>query len=461
MLQRVVGAFANLIEIVFIIYLMKCIWNKKLIFKDIIVCISMYVPCLILDCFDNWKMYVVKNLYLLFVFSLYLTRHKLAVKLYMPLVCILLSAYEILKILTSVVSILIVSFVFRESFWVRITSTLLTFVFIGIIVWSLGKTIRNKVRDVEKLISKKYNSYFIYILIVGIKIPFLYTDIAENKTMKAMAIVAICCTVIFFIISRIEKHNAEKERAIIEENNKILSTKLHKSQEILPAMVQVFSHVVEKGGTEMEGQEARKLLEEVSDLYGQQLKENCKEDLQLKNFCSTGLKLLDEQLKVYQMEARDRNVNLDIFVQTPIHDIIKRNAINQLKLQRAVGDMVRNSFRALERVEDKCEANSHILLIIGCKHEDVLEVAVVDNGENFPLHVIEAFGRRGVTTGGTGNGLADLVEFADETGASICVEEFAWETSSFTKKVAIIFDNRKWNCFKSVRKMYVKNVFWN
>ena len=461
MLQRVVGAFANLIEIVFIIYLMKCIWNKKLIFKDIIVCISMYVPCLILDCFDNWKMYVVKNLYLLFVFSLYLTRHKLAVKLYMPLVCILLSAYEILKILTSVVSILIVSFVFRESFWVRITSTLLIFVFIGIIVWSLGKTIRNKVRDVEKLISKKYNSYFIYILIVGIKIPFLYTDIAENKTMKAMAIVAICCTVIFFIISRIEKHNAEKERAIIEENNKILSTKLHKSQEILPAMVQVFSHVVEKGGTEMEGQEARKLLEEVSDLYGQQLKENCKEDLQLKNFCSTGLKLLDEQLKVYQMEARDRNVNLDIFVQTPIHDIIKRNAINQLKLQRAVGDMVRNSFRALERVEDKCEANSHILLIIGCKHEDVLEVAVVDNGENFPLHVIEAFGRRGVTTGGTGNGLADLVEFADETGASICVEEFAWETSSFTKKVAIIFDNRRWNCFKSVRKMYVKNVFWN
>ena len=226
-------------------------------------------------------------------------------------------------------------------------------------------------------------------------------------------------------------------------------------------MVQVLSNVTENGGTEMEEQEAHKLLEEVSDLYGQQLKENSKEDLQLKNFCSTGLKLLDEQLKVYQMEALDRNVNLDIFVQAPINGIMKKDNIDQLKLQRAVGDLIRNAFRVMEREDKKCRAKGHILLIIGCQYEGILEIAVVDNGAEFPLHVIQAFGRRGVTTGGTGNGLADLVEFADETKASIRVDEFAWETSSFTKKISIIFDKQRMNYFNSSRRELIESSFWN
>ncbi len=250
------------------------------------------------------------------------------------------------------------------------------------------------------------------------------------------------------------------ERAKMEENNKNLSSKLHKSQEILPAVVQVLSNVTESSGKEMEEQETQKLLNEMTDLFGQQLKENSKEDLQLKNFCSTGLKILDQRLKVYQMEAIDRRVNLDIYVQAPINDIIKRDDIDQLKLQRAVGDLVRNAFRAVESEDKKCRANKHILLIIGCKYEGILEVAVVDNGTEFPLHVIEAFGKRGVTTGGTGNGIADLVEFADEVGASISVDEFDGRTSLFTKKVSIIFDKQRKNNFNSARMESVGSSFW-
>ena len=53
------------------------------------------------------------------------------------------------------------------------------------------------------------------------------------------------------------------------------------------------------------------------------------------------------------------------------------------------------------------------------------------------------------------------MEFAEEAKASICVEEFAWETSSFTKKVAIIFDKQRNNYFNSPRRAHVKNAFWN
>ena len=303
-------------------------------------------------------------------------------------------------------------------------------------------------------------AYFSYFVVVCMKIPFLYTDIRDGFEWKVIFLTIICCTVIFFIISRIERHNAEMERAKIEENNKELSTKLHKSQEIIPAVVQVLSDVAESSGKEMEEQETQKLLNEMTDLFGRQLKENSKEDLHLKNFCSTGLTVLDHQLKGYQMEAIDRGVNLDIYVQAPINDIIKRNNIDQLKLQRAVGDLIRNAFRVMINEKRSSRTNGHILLIIGCQYEGILEIAVVDNGAQFPLHVIETFGRRGVTTGGTGNGLADLVEFAEETKATICVEEFDGKTDSFTKKISMIFDKQRENIFISPRWEQVNSSFW-
>ena len=267
-----------------------------------------------------------------------------------------------------------------------------------------------------------------------------------------------CCTAIFFIISQIDKHNAAKEKAKVEESNKVLAAKLHKSQEILPAMVQVLSDVTEKNGTEMEERKAHELLEEVSHLYEQQLKENGKEDLQLKSFKSTGLTMLDKQLMVYQREAVDKEINLDIFVQAPINDVIWKSGIDQLRLQRAVGDLIRNSFQAVWKEQEKTK---HVLLIVGCRQEDILEIAVMDNGVEIPLHVLEAFGKRGVTTGGTGNGLADLVEFADDMGASISVDEFDGKTSLFTKRVSISFDKQRKNYFNSIRKEQIKGAFWN
>ena len=309
---------------------------------------------------------------------------------------------------------------------------------------------------------KKTSSYIcLYGLIVCVKIPFLYTDIKDALTAKVVFITIICCTLIFFVISKIEKHNAEQERARIEESNKLLSTKLHKSREILPAMVQVLSNVTENNGGEMDEQEAHKLLQEVNDLYGQQLKENNKEDLQLKSFCSTGLMILDQQLNIYQQEAIDKGVNFDIYVQAPINELLKRDDIDQLRLQRALGDLVRNAFRSLEREDKKCRAKGHILLIIGCRYEDILEISVVDNGVDFPLYVIEAFGKRGVTTSGTGNGLADLIDFTKEINASICLDEFDGRTNSFTKKISIIFDKKGINIFNSARRGCVTGSFWS
>lgn len=364
--------------------------------------------------------------------------------------------YEIINVSTNIVSSMLFYFIFpnfEKNYIVITCSIVLKCVFCYCAV---------KMGEYKGAMDRQEWSYvWVYGIITCAKIPFLYTDIRDAFEWKVIFLTIICCTVIFFIISKIEKRNAEQEKARIQENNKILSTKLHKSREILPAMVQVLSNVTKSNGIEMEQQEAHKLLQEVNDLYGQQLKENSKEDLQLKSFCSTGLTILDQQLSFYQREAIEKDINFDIYVQAPINELLKKDDIDQLRLQRALGDLVRNAFRVMEREDKKCQTKGHILLIIGCKYEDILEIGVVDNGAPFPLYVIETFGKRGVTTGGMGNGLADLVEFAKEIKASICLDEFEGRANSFTKKISIVFDKREKNYFNSVRSGLITGPFWS
>lgn len=408
---------------------------------------------------ENYRFYILKNVWR--VFCILLFNQKLRNNNKINIICVIFCIYEFTNLISIISSVIVVSFF--EFLYINTYRTMIVVAYIVqcLFLYLIWKKLNEKCKENSWLENPSNLVCIFYMFIVCIKIPFLYTEIRDALALKMVVLTILCCTVIFLIISGIDKHNAQKERERIEENNKKLSSRLHKSQEILPAMVQVLSHVTENGGTEMETQKAQELLAEVNDLYGRQLRENSEEDLQLKNFCSTGLKMLDQQLKVYQMEAIDRNVNLDIFVQAPINDLIKKDGIDQWRLQRAVGDLVRNAFRAVEKEDKKCRANKHILLIIGCRYEGILEVAVVDNGTEFPLHVIEAFGKRGVTTGGTGNGLADLVEFADDMGASISVDEFDGRTSLFTKRVSISFDKQRKNNFNSVRKEFVGGSFWN
>ena len=461
MLQIVVRLIINVIGIFSITYFLSVIQNKKYEIRNFYICTAMYMSGYFLLEDSSWKFYIIRNIYLFLIFIIYLLMCKMKIKNCVPLVCLSLSIFDMLRMISGIISGLCMLFISADGVVKDITTTLLSIIYICLSIYLLLYVIKEKNIEVELTFFKKCMACFIYCFIVCIKIPFLYTEIRDALALKMVILTILCCTVIFLIISGIDKRNAEKERTRIEENNKKLTTRLHKSQEILPAMVQVLSQVAENSGTEMETQKAHELLAEVNDLYGRQLRENSEEDLQLKNFCSTGLKVLDQQLKVYQMEAIDRNVNLDIFIQAPINDLIKKDGIDQLKLQRAVGDLVRNAFRAVEREDKKCRASKHILLIIGCRYEDILEVAVVDNGTEFPLHVIEAFGKRGVTTGGTGNGLADLVEFADDMGASISVDEFDGRTSLFTKRVSISFDKQRKNNFNSTRKEYIGGSFWN
>ena len=407
---------------------------------------------------ENYTMYIVQGLYIFICLYILGRKKDIERDITIPTICIALFSYEIINMATNFIGAMVVVFfsvfpVVQQYIMVLLLIILKSFILCGILVCIK--------KNREMLLNRLKGNYlicFIYLIAVFIKIPFLYTDIRDGIIFKVVLGSIACCTAIFFIISQIDKHNAAKEKAKVEESNKLLAAKLHKSQEILPAMVQVLSDVTEKNGAEMEERKAHELLEEVSHLYEQQLKENGKEDLQLKSFKSTGLTMLDKQLIVYQREAVDKEINLDIFVQAPINDVIWKSGIDQLRLQRAVGDLIRNSFQAVRKEQEKIK---HVLLIVGCRQEDILEIAVMDNGVEIPLHVLETFGKRGVTTGGTGNGLADIWEFVQDAKASLRVDEFEGTADLFTKKISIIFDKKHICYLNSSRSKNVNGFFWN
>lgn len=420
----------------------------------------LYVICLYLFDSKDCRIYLLGIVFEVLLFgSIFQSKEKrIADKL--SLVCLFLGGYEIVMFASCILGAVItwmLKLVINSEKYIRI-------IFLCVECCIMLGVEKHKLYDwfhKSEVLNKKAMLIAAYFAIACLKIPFLYTGIRDALVWKMVFLTMICCTVVFMIVLRIDRQNAEKEKAWIEENNKILQTKLHKSKEILPAVVHALNDMTKEGKTEMEEQNTHKLLAEVSDLYGLQVKEDSKDDLRLKNFCSTGLALLDQQLKLYQKEALDRNVNLDIIVQAPIDAKMKKNNIDQLRLQRAVGDMIRNAFRAIEREERKCRSRGHILLIIGCQYEDILEIAVVDNGAAFPLQAVEAFGRRGITTGGTGNGLADLVEFAKDVNASIYLEEFPKAEEGFSKKLSIVFDRKERNFFKSSIREQIRGSFWS
>jgi len=295
----------------------------------------------------------------------------------------------------------------------------------------------NMVYSCRLSVNYQWTIIFLYLLITLAKMPFYFTDINDVKSFKVVIITMLVSLAGFLTAAGYDKHKTNQEKERMEADNRRLSAQLHKSKEILPAMVSVLEQVAGEKKIKSR-QRACELLNEVHDLYGCQLKENQMDDLFLKSFGSTGLQLLDAQLMEYLVEAEGLKINLDIFIPEPINLFLKKKKINQLKFQRAVGDMIRNAFRAVERANiDEGE----ILVIIGCKEEGTLEISVMDNGTAFPEKVLNNFGKRGISEGGTGNGLADLAEFAREEAASLILEE-AKEKETFTKTLSLLFDGK-------------------
>lgn len=299
--------------------------------------------------------------------------------------------------------------------------------------------------------SIKYIITMIGIGLIGIYQTSLHLFDSDQKFVSLLVYNILIFVMIFGILWLIDHYRLSKGKLKAEQDSSRMNADLHRSKELMPLLLSVVN--------ENQGLLDPQIVEEFQRIYAEQMIVGKRENMNYKLMGTTGITLLDSHLQHYIMECARKNIVMDVFVSEPIEDDMRELKIAQLQMHNIMGDMIRNAIRAIER-ENKTDGK--ILVIIG-KKEAGMEIVVYDNGQMIPEMVLEKFGERGVTTGGTGNGLADLVDLLDMYDGSLVIEEKDASSSAYTKGIHLVFDGkcrRELYTVHTLPKKIYENGFW-
>ena len=213
-----------------------------------------------------------------------------------------------------------------------------------------------------------------------------------------------------------------------------LTAYAHRTREVIPSVSRVLSKLEELSDY-MDKSDA--IVKELKSICDMDMKETKKEAANIKTFNTTGSFMLDEQLEGYLEEAAEQEFDLDIIVRAPADEILETNQIGIYSLMQIIGDLYRNANKVIQ----KEKAGGHILICFGFNEEGNYEISVYDNGEGFSDYVLQRLGKRGVTTDGTGHGLADIFRTLEQCKGSFILNQVSSGNSIFTKGICIVFDS--------------------
>lgn len=261
-------------------------------------------------------------------------------------------------------------------------------------------------------------------------LSFYGTFLYENTRLRSSMLFLVGMSIVLSFLWLVEETKKTQKNIKLKEANRQLSAEVHKSKEFLPSI----HKVIQKQAA---GAVPRGVQTELARMAQEQELETRCALLEYDPVSATGLYLLDEQLADYRREAIDKDVDLFISVQDPVAPLVENGVITQIRLQRLIGDLMRNAFNAIDRRPSG--PRGQILLLLGLTADGCYEIDVCDNGAPFPAWVLENLGVRGTTTGGTGNGMADIFDTLALCKASFTLQKES-EGQLYTKHITISFD---------------------
>lgn len=207
----------------------------------------------------------------------------------------------------------------------------------------------------------------------------------------------------------------------------------HRMREVLPTV----GKALEKMENLSENsEEAAQIIEELKAVCRTDRETTQKEILTAKTFAPTGSPVFDSMLERILQEAAQDGVEVEIIARTKVSELLKAQKIEIGLFLQMFGDIYRNANKAVLKQGD----GGRILIYMGYNRSGVYELSMSDNGVPFPRHVLEHLGERGVTTDGTGHGLADTFSILDKYKVSFCLKQNPEQNAIYTKTIRLVFD---------------------
>lgn len=280
-------------------------------------------------------------------------------------------------------------------------------------------------------------SSILFLISYGIiTVPYIQQRREFNLFTAFVVLSSVAILILWVLGDAQRRKEAEEQKRHIDD----LVRSAHKYKEIIPAVERELKEMRRKINAESDHDWASELgvaLEEVVALR-KGSDQTCALELgKVPGFASTGLALLDRQIQGEQEAAAQAGILFECTVLSPVTTLIETGAITQFQLQQMVGDLYRNGEKA---VRDSGEEGGRLLLILG-QTETGYQIKLCDSGIPFPKEVLDRLGERGISTDGTGHGLADICETLADCGASLEIQAHEGG-AKFRKSVSIVFDGK-------------------
>lgn len=259
-------------------------------------------------------------------------------------------------------------------------------------------------------------------------LQMIYVD--KDYNLGVVLLLLIYLTMIFTAFMLLQHNRLTAKQQAIEEDNRQMSQRLHRSKDVLGVVSQVVAS---------EDHIDPKLRKELADFCDDEMNEMQDRTLGVNLIGDTGIELVNVMLQKQMMRCADLNISFDVMIPAPVDGYIQNIGISVTEFMRMLNDLLKNAVKAILSSEN---APRELLLIMGDAGADCFEIRLYDSGVPFPPVILEHMGERGNTTDGTGNGLADTIETLGHYHASFAIESIEPGTDIYTKCVHIAFDGR-------------------
>ena len=232
----------------------------------------------------------------------------------------------------------------------------------------------------------------------------------------------------------------EKSKMIeeIKEENLKLATAIHKYNHKFEALELAMKNALSLESKTEFAEELAVILKEAEETSNNFANET---EVKTNKLPETNIPGIDNMFKYMQEEARKNNINFDLKINESINSLID-NIIPKEKFEILIGDHIKDAIIAVNSSEGSYKS---ILVTLGLV-DGVYEFSIYDTGIEFEIETLLKLGKEQVTThketGGSGIGFMTTFETLKECKASLVIEEYNPETTSYTKSVTIRFDGK-------------------